>query len=351
MEAELEAVILAGADEEEIEHIILHNIFIDRGITHTAQFNLENLPDEVIRLNFRFERSDLHRLMAVLRIPSEIVTITRNKVDGLTALCILLRRLAYPNRLCDMVPMFHLSTQSLSQIINKLISVIMEEHAVLLNNLNSLQWFNREKLEYYAQAIHNKGAPMNNCWGFIDGTARKICRPSESRRAYSGHKRYHCIKFQSIICPDGIIVSLKGAYPGRRHDARIFRESGISEELVQKTCFDTRRFVLFGDQGYGLSDVLFTPFHGRMEDLPAHQQSFNSAMKVLRIAVEWGFQKVISEFAFVDFSKNQKMLLQDVDALYKVAVLLTNCHTCLYSSQTAMYFNTNPPSLETYIGH
>ncbi|CAH2020060.1 unnamed protein product [Acanthoscelides obtectus] len=31
---------------------------------------------------------------------------------GLTALCILLRRLAYPNRLCDMVPMFHLSTQS-----------------------------------------------------------------------------------------------------------------------------------------------------------------------------------------------------------------------------------------------
>ncbi|CAH2020934.1 unnamed protein product [Acanthoscelides obtectus] len=47
-----------------------------------------------------------------------------------------------------MVPMFHLSTQSLSQIINKLISVIMEEHAVLLNNLNSLQWFNREKLEY-----------------------------------------------------------------------------------------------------------------------------------------------------------------------------------------------------------
>ncbi|CAH2020805.1 unnamed protein product [Acanthoscelides obtectus] len=88
-----------------------------------------------------------------------------------------------------MVPMFHLSTQSLSQIINKLISVIMEEHAVLLNNLNSLQWFNREKLEYYAQAIHNKGAPMNNCWGFIDGTARKICRPSENQEEYySGHK-------------------------------------------------------------------------------------------------------------------------------------------------------------------
>jgi hypothetical protein len=52
-------------------------------------------------------------------------------------------------------------------------------------------------------------------------------------------------------------------------------------------------------------------------------------MKVLRIAVEWGFQKVASQFAFVDFKKNQKLLLQEVETMYKIAVLLTNCHTCL----------------------
>ncbi|CAH2017613.1 unnamed protein product [Acanthoscelides obtectus] len=34
---------------------------------------------------------------------------------------------------------------------------------------------------YCIVAIHNKGAPMNTCWGFIDGTARKICRPSENQ--------------------------------------------------------------------------------------------------------------------------------------------------------------------------
>lgn len=74
------------------------------------------------------------------------------------------------------------------------------------------------------QAVEAKGGALNNCWGFIDGTARPICRPIvEQEEHYSGHKRQHCLKFQSVICPDGIIASLKGPYPGRRHDAGVFR--------------------------------------------------------------------------------------------------------------------------------
>nr|CAI5867325.1 unnamed protein product [Callosobruchus analis] len=351
MEDALEAVILAGADDEEIEYVILDNILIQRNILERRQFNLENMSEEEIKLNFRFDRADLHRLMDVLRIPPEVVTDTRNKVNGLTALCILLRRLAYPNRLSDLIPMFQMSVQSLSQIVNKMVNVLMENHSECLDKLNAVQWLNRDKLEFYAEAIHSKGAPMTNCWGFIDGTPRKICRPSQNQEEYySGHKRYHCLKYQSILCPDGLIVNLKGAFPGRRHDARIYRESNIRDELRQTVVFDHERFVLFGDQGYGLSEVLFTPFPGRTEDLQPHQQQFNSVMKLLRIAVEWGFQKVLAEFAFVDFSKNQKLLLQDLESLYKTAVLLTNCHTCIYSSQTAMYFNIIPPTLEEYIG-
>ncbi|KAJ8914011.1 hypothetical protein NQ315_012034 [Exocentrus adspersus] len=53
-------------------------------------------------------------------------------------------------------------------------------------------------------------------------------------------------------------------------------------------------------------------------------------MRAMRISVEWGFGKVIQLFAFLDFRKNQKLLLQNLSNLYRVAVLLTNCHTCLY---------------------
>ena len=49
----------------------------------------------------------------------------------------------------------------------------------------------------FSDAVHSKGAALNNCWGFIDGTVRPVARPSLSQNImYSGHKRVHCLKFQ-----------------------------------------------------------------------------------------------------------------------------------------------------------
>lgn len=63
----------------------------------------------------------------------------------------ILRRLAYPNRLADISQMFKLSPQSLSQIINKTASLIIESHGSLLDDLNVLNWLDRNRLQYYAQ--------------------------------------------------------------------------------------------------------------------------------------------------------------------------------------------------------
>lgn len=170
---------------------------------------------------------------------------------------------------------------------------------------------------------------------------------------YSGHKKMHCIKFQSVICPDGIVISLKGAYEGRRHDAGIFRESGLYEELQQHTVFPEphpEHFVVYGDQAYGLRELLIRPY--TEQELLGHpeRQHFNTSMGILRIAVEWGFNKIIQEFAFLDFKKNQKILLQEVGTMYKVGMILSNCHTCLYGGQPSSYFDINPPVLEDYLG-
>jgi hypothetical protein len=195
------------------------------------------------------------------------------------------------------------------------------------------------------------GRAIQNCWGFIDGTVRPICRPSNNQdEYYSGHKRLHCVKYQSVLTPDGLIVNLKGAFPGRRHDAGIFRETNLYEELEQNVLFPNgEHYVLYGDQAYGVRRLLLSPYPGQPANLLPHQIVFNNTMKVLRVSVEWGFQKIISQFAFVDFRKNQKLLLNDIETFYKSAVILTNCHTCLYGSQTAEYFNVMPPILEEYI--
>lgn len=70
------------------------------------------------------------------------------------------------------------------------------------------------------QAVYNRGAPLTNCWGFVDGTARPICRPSVDQRIYfSGHKRVHALKYQAVMGANGIVCELDGPYPGSRHDA------------------------------------------------------------------------------------------------------------------------------------
>ena len=60
-------------------------------------------------------------------------------------------------------------------------------------------WLDPLNFEMFADAIHDKGAALSNCWGFIDGTVRPICRPGKRQRlVYNGHKKVHAIKFQSI---------------------------------------------------------------------------------------------------------------------------------------------------------
>ena len=77
------------------------------------------------------------------------------------------------------------------------------------------QWnrdlLNPAELNEYADAISNKGAALENCFGSIDGIVRPISKPDENQRnVYNGHKRVHALKFQSIVLPNGLIGHLYG---------------------------------------------------------------------------------------------------------------------------------------------
>ena len=63
----------------------------------------------------------------------------------------------------------------------------------------------------YADVIHAKGAALNNCFGFIDGTVRPISCPGQHQRiVYNGHKRVDSLKFQSVALPNGLIGNIYG---------------------------------------------------------------------------------------------------------------------------------------------
>ena len=66
-------------------------------------------------------------------------------------------------------------------------------------------------LQRYADAIAGQGAPLDNCFGFVDGTVRPISRPDERQRTVcNGHKRVHALKYQSLSLPNGLIGNLYG---------------------------------------------------------------------------------------------------------------------------------------------
>ncbi|XP_037555584.1 uncharacterized protein LOC119432490 [Dermacentor silvarum] len=182
--------------------------------------NIDCVDAGVFRTYFRFEKNNIGRLKTALLIPDTIYTAQRITVSGEEALCLTLRRLAYPNRLSDLECLFGRHYSVILVVTNHVLGHIESNFGHLLRDVNNHKWLDLAALQEFSHAVHSKGAPLTNCWGFIDGTARPICRPSENQKIFfSGHKRTHAVKYQSIMCPNGIIAQLRGPYYGSRHDS------------------------------------------------------------------------------------------------------------------------------------
>ncbi len=308
-----------------------------------SRFNPELFGPAEFWKYFCFEKKDVTRLVSALAIPEIMFSESRVTWSGLKGLCILLWRLAYLNRLCDLVPMFGRSKSELSEIVNEMLFFLCQLHKDKLSTLQR-NWVDLTSL---CQAIHAKGAALAHVFGFIDGTTVCICRPSTGQEeAFSGHKRFYALKFQHVMLPNGIIAHSIGPFAGRRNDAAMYRDSGLDAEL-QTMQLHGHQLALFGDGGYANWPWLHTPFRGQ---LTQEQQAFNEMMSSVHISGEWGFAKVKTLFAFTNFYCNQKLFLQPLGNYFSIATLLANCHMCLYGSEISRYFGVTPPTLEEYLG-
>ncbi|CAG7726398.1 unnamed protein product [Allacma fusca] len=284
-----------------------------------------------------------------LHFPEEIVTKHRIKFSAMEGLCILLRRLCYPNRLSDLVKVFNRDISSISRIYLFMLNNIYSRYGHLLRTLKQF-WLSPKDLENFCQVCYESGSVLPNICGFIDGTARPICRPTlNQKEQYSGYKKEHCLKYQSVVFPNGLIGRLDGPFNGRRHDAAILHLSGLIKEL--KEVFvnpDGTWYRLYGDPGYTNSKFINVGYTNKIH-LTRYHKIFNKCMSELRVSVEYGFGKILQLFAFNDFKKNNKLLLQPLKKQYIVSALLANCHTCLRGSQVSMYFKVDPPCIYEYL--
>ena len=153
------------------------------------KFEMSSWNEDECWTDFRFNHQDLYRSKTALDLPDRMVAYNRQTFKGMEGLCLMLRRLAFPCRFSDLITGYGRHVAQLWIIYNHMIDHIYDTFWHLLKSFDQ-NWLLRPYLQSFADAIHRAGAPLDNCWGFIDGTLRAIARPEENQRVmYSGHKK------------------------------------------------------------------------------------------------------------------------------------------------------------------
>jgi len=207
-------------------------------IRHPLHWTLNSWDEVGWKKNVRLSREEFMAILTTLDIPNGIVTENRYKCDPETALAIMMYRIHYPCRLCDMRVIFNgWSEAKISAIDNHMIDLFYDQYSYLL------RWKEKDwtvpKMKRYDHSIRRKEAPAKRVIAFMDATSRFICRPCRDQEVmYSGHKKCHCFKVQTVATPDGITRIASDCVAG-----------SFCPAPCQLHCFLFGALGMFGDDG------------------------------------------------------------------------------------------------------
>lgn len=315
------------------------------------------LDDLSLPFGSSFTADELVKMANILEIPDTFITKSRYQFLAVEALALLCARFSSAGDIYDLSVRHDRSQSSISEVINEL-SIYLDETWKHLLDFDEHHLLSPANLKRYAGAIYKAGAPLQTIWSFIDCTLRQMCRPSRwQRQAYSGHKKYHAVKFQALNLPNGLFGHLFGPLEGRRNDNYLAEESRIFEKARQhafreganaNTPIGQRYYHIFGDPAYGVSPVLMSPFTGEKTEA---EQQWNNEMSSVRISVEHGFGGVLNTWPFLCAFWKQRVHSSPVGRYYRVGVLLFNAISCFRPNQTSQRYNCEPPTAEEYFHH
>uniref|UniRef100_A0A8C4VL95 DDE Tnp4 domain-containing protein n=1 Tax=Gopherus evgoodei TaxID=1825980 RepID=A0A8C4VL95_9SAUR len=119
-----------------------------------------------------------------------------------------------------------------------------------------------------------------NCGGAIDGTHIPILAPEHQGTQYINCKGYFSMVLQALVDHKGCFTNIHVGWPGRVHDARVFRNQKITVGDVEMP------IVILGDPAYLLMPWLMKPYTGSLD---SGQELFNYRLSKCRMVVECAF--------------------------------------------------------------
>lgn len=345
----------------DILHINQPRLLVPRPVPHMKVSFDSFYSTEYDRL-FGFNKEDVQLLHEALEFPPYLIVGEGShsfQVDSCHCFLYLLYRLHSPSQRQTLdQQVFCYDYSSLSRIFNETTEFIDDNYSSHLRNLHQIV----HKFQMFNEVIISKmndlypGEPLPgdclHCALFADGVRFRVSRPSGpfwvQKVVFSGDKWYHNQGSLAVTGPDGIIYDWYDIPVGKYNDKHFLADSGINNLMESLQADHIIKYWIYSDRGFDNSSCVRSAAHGPAYVSPA-QKVDNHKMSRERITEEWCFAKVKNLFPFTTRPNLLKLQLVDVAAYIRVAVFLTNCHTCINQSETGLYFNCLAPSLHEYL--
>ena len=158
------------------------NFVTTDGANRVSWSNLhDKYPPRIFRILFRFNFEDLQTLLVALEIP-ETLTFEGYVTNHLEALLLVLRRLSSTCRYVDLAMEFDLLPHFQSMVFNGLCLHLFEKIGPHIRRIDHTWMTDRNKLENYARALSEAGCPLENTFGWADGSHIPVCKPVRGQR-------------------------------------------------------------------------------------------------------------------------------------------------------------------------
>ncbi|CAH3027188.1 unnamed protein product [Porites evermanni] len=117
----------SSSSDEDLDFLFLEAAFPEPRLLG-PRLNMEDISEIDCEQMFRFQKQDMDRLLEALQIPDSYTSHQGSVFTGMESLMILLRRLSYPNRWCDLVPIFGRTEPELSMAFDMVIMKHLNVH-------------------------------------------------------------------------------------------------------------------------------------------------------------------------------------------------------------------------------
>ncbi|XP_031327812.1 putative nuclease HARBI1 isoform X1 [Photinus pyralis] len=207
------------------------------------------------------------------------------KVPGDKQLYVTLWTLANKDSYREVGNLFGLSKSTVNFIFHKVCKLLTECRNDFIKWPTAVE---QTDIKRYVHSVHR----FPNTVGFIDGCHIQIKAPSNNPTDFYNRKDVHSIVLQGTCDHTLKFIDIYLGQTGRSHDARVFRESPLSDVLNQVVPSNCH---ILGDSAYPLLTRMMTPYRDTGH-LTASQKKYNTIHAKSRAFIERAFGRLKGKF-------------------------------------------------------